>query len=306
MGFGKRKLFAPTSQADAEPVVKELILPREAAESSDPYELIGCNIKFCNYLLDAARYLPDEMLQEPIWSYQVDYYRAQVNNGGHEQYVANSGIATGRMGPTIEATQRGLAAMGAHDYGAIYASLLQLLNSGRSTAARVAEAFGLGGIGRGMEALDRRFFALAGTDRLIRQNRDFLLSLKSLRLVPHAAWETELQGLARFNPRREERASAAQREREERDANDPHVIVAKELCRRSGLGFGGWSAVDPGCKLDGQDVYGWFMRTDQGPAVAVFVSGEALLFKPELSGTTPSSHFSRRANLLAELKLSPA
>ena len=283
-----------------------MILPREAAESSDPYELIGCNIKFCNYMLDDGQFQPVEMIQEPIWSYQVDYYLAQVNNGGHEQYVGNSGIATGKMGPTIEATQRGLAAMGAHDYGAIYASLLQLLDSGRSGIGRIAGAFGFGGMARGMEDLDQRFFALAGTDRLIRQNRDFLLSLRSLRLVTYATWQAELDAVVRLNPRREERASALQRERDERDASDPHIIVAKELCRRAGRGFAGWTAVNPGCKLDGQDVHGWFMRTDQGPAVAVFVSNEALLFRPDLSGATPSSHFSRRTNLLAELQLSAA
>ena len=269
--FGKRNGSAAKAPDEAEPIVKELILPREAAESSDPYELISCNIKFLNYMLETGQFQPVEMIQEPIWSYQVDYYLGQVNNGGHEQYVGNSGIATGKMGPTIEATQRGLP-----------------------------------GMARGLEDLDERFFALAGTDRLIRQNRDFLLSLKSLRLVTYETWQAELDAVLRLNPRREERASALQQEREEREANDPHIIVAKELCRRAGRGFAGWTAVNPGCKLDGQDVHGWFMRTDQGPAVAVFAPGEALLFQPDLSGATPSSHFSRRTNLLAALQLSAA
>ena len=304
--FGKRQPSAAQTSGDAGRIVGELILPREAAESSDPYELIGCTIKFVNYMLDTGQFQPVEMIQEPIWSYQVDYYLAQVNNGGHEQYVGNSGIATGKMGPTIEATQRGLGAMGAHDYGAIYASLLELLDSGRSGLGRVAQAFGFGGMARGLEELDQRFFALAGTDRLIRQNRDFLLSLKSLRLVTYATWQAELDAVVRLNPRREERAAALEQAREEREANDPHIILAKELCRRSGRGFDGWTAVNPGCKLDGQDVHGWFMRTDRGPAVAVFAPGEALLFEPDMSGATPMSHFSRRTNLLAALQLSAA
>src|SRR5262245_9600176 len=112
MIFGKRKLFGAASPAEVEPIVKELFLTRGAAERSDPYERSSCNVQFVNYMLGAGQFQPVEMIQEPIWSYQVDYYLAQVNNGGHGQYVGNSGITTGKMGPTIEATQRGLAAIG--------------------------------------------------------------------------------------------------------------------------------------------------------------------------------------------------
>lgn len=319
------KLFGRKAAAPAEPIVKELILPREAAENSDPYKVIDCTIQYYNYLLHTAYYRPAEVIQEPMWSYQVDYYIGQVNNGGHGQYVGNSGITSGELGPTIEATQRGLAAMGAHDYGAIYSDLLRLLNSNQKRAAAIAEGRGFGEIDPAIEKLDQRFFAIKGTDRLIRQNRDFLLALKSLRLVPFASWQAEMVQLARLNPNGQERALAAKRAQEERDAKDPHLLVAKELCRRADCSFGGWTTVNPGCKLDGQDVSGWFAKTDKGLVAVFFLADEALLFRhepdvPPMQKMTPEQlaeyvtqnneklltafHFNRSKNLLATLKLS--
>src|SRR5262249_1621516 len=127
------------------PKVGELILPREAADSSDPYELIACNIDWINFLFSDGKYMPDEMIQEPIWRYQVDYYLQQVNNGGHGQYVGNSDILNENWG-SVEATQLGLAAMGAEDFAAIYADLIALLGANRNRAEAIAAGRGFGDI----------------------------------------------------------------------------------------------------------------------------------------------------------------
>ena len=96
MGFGKRtqpvgrQLSAATSATSSQHcrhlLLRELVLPHEATEG-DPYRVVHCTVQYLNYMLYTAHYLPDEMLPEPMWSYQVDYYLSQVNNGGHRQYV---------------------------------------------------------------------------------------------------------------------------------------------------------------------------------------------------------------------------
>jgi hypothetical protein len=282
-------------------IIKELVLPREAVDGDDPYSVIHHNIEFLNYLFETACYLPEEIIPEPIWSYQVDYYLAQVNNGGHGQYVGNSRVVTGKMALTIEATTRGLAAMGADDYGAIYGDLLAVLASSRELAEQIAAGSGFGEIAPVIKELDRRFFAINGTDRLIAQNRAFLLGLKTLRLVPSSEWKSEMDRLARLNPKGEERALAAKRAREERDARDPQLIMVKELCQKAGRVFGRWTAVYPNCTLDGRRIDGWFMLTDKGPAVAFFPADEAILFDNAV-GKNPGVNYTKSENLLATTK----
>jgi hypothetical protein len=290
-------------------IIKELVLPREEVDSGDPYSVIQCNIDFLNYLFETARYLPGEIIPEPIWSYEVDYYLAQVNNGGHGQYVGNSGIITGTKALAIEATKRGLAAMGADDYGAIYADLLAVLASSRELAEQIATGAGFGEIPPVIKELDRRFFALDGTERLIAQNRAFLLGLKNLRLVPSSAWKSEMDRLARLNPNGAERTLAAKRKNEERAARDPHVIMTKELCQKAGCVFVRWTARTV-CTLDGRKIDGWFMVTDKGPAVAFFLADEALLFNNEAKTDVGANrgklsaafNYTKSENLLATVK----
>jgi Domain of unknown function (DUF4375) len=301
-------------------IIKELVLPRESANSDDPYDVVHRNIQFVNYLCETALFLPEEIVPEAMWSYQVDYYLGQVNNGGHGQYVGNSRM----LASIIEPTKRGLAAMGAIDYGAIYADLHTILASNRDLAERTAAGGGFGEIDPAIKELDRRFFAIDGTDRLIAQNRAFLLGLKNLRLVRSSAWKRELERLGRLNAKREERALAARRRVEEIAAKDPRMILAKELCVRAGRVFVKWTGVNPGCQLDGKRADGWFMATDKGAAVAFFQTDGALLFKfertvPDLLTRSAAQviryltrnhrklrapfHFSKCKNLLAEVKL---
>jgi len=296
--FGRRPVFGtkgldPASRPDPGEAgrgvaLREVVLPREAATGTDPYQLVHCNIRFVNHMLETGHFRADEILPESIWSYQVDTYPAQVNNGGHDQYLQNSGIDAGRWEVTVEATRRGLAAMGAHDFGAVYEEMLRLLWPDGRVGPTLDEA-GRRALTPGPRqiatTLDKRFYDLKGTDRLIARNRAFLLGLKSLRLVPAVHWRAELDRLARLNPRGRQRAEEARRARAAREANDPQLVAAREMCRRAGLVFAGWAAVYPSCRLDGVRMPGWFMTTDKTAAVAFFLADEALLFRCE--GRTP-------------------
>ena len=278
--------------------VRELVLPKEAAVPEYPYQLIQCNMQFVKYLLFTAHVLPEEMMPEPMWSYQVEYYLAQVTNGGHGQYVASSQNLPWGLERTTQACRSGLKAMGLMDHLAIYDALLQLLSSDKDRAREFAERFRRRLVDPAADLLDERFHALTGKELIIAHNRDYLLRLPYLRLVPATEWKSEVARLADRNPRRAERAAAENRAKQERDARDPRLVTARALCEVAGRLFYGFTSINPSCKLDGAPMQGWFMATDKGPAVAFFFEREAVLCRhvesvPSLDQLTPQEamHF---------------
>ncbi len=249
---------------DGPPVVTELVLPSDAAKESDASAIIQCNIDYVNYLLETALYMPAQVIPEPFWSYQVDYYLCQVKNGGHGQYVYNSNIISPKMKLTIESTQRGLAAMGALDFATIYEDLLRIL------AKRPLDACAV-------DALDDCFWKL-DVNSVDEKNRAFLLGLPCLRLVPRESWADEMEKLGRLNPNYEKQAKALQREREKRAANDPIARIGKMLCKEAHRTFIRALSIRSWCELDGERVVGAYIQTDKGPAVIIFLEFELLLF----------------------------
>ncbi len=71
-------------------LLDHVILARKSLKSKTPYEVIQCNIDVVNYLLEEGAEMT-ELSPEALASYHVDFYQAQVSNGGIDQFVANSG-----------------------------------------------------------------------------------------------------------------------------------------------------------------------------------------------------------------------
>lgn len=262
---------------DAAVTLSELVLPREAVEAKDPGQLIAYNIRFCDYMVYRAHFRPEEMMPEPMWSYQVDYYVSEVRNGGHGQYIGNSRIACGFMDGTIRCVRQGLSAMGAFDCREIYEDMLALLALDAARTASIANSCGFGRSDPAVEALDRRFRAIGGAHPLMQANRDFLVGLPYLRIVPQEHWQAEVERLGRLNPFGKERQEAAARAREENHRGLPQMRQAELLCQKAGQEFIRFTCISTQCRLDGMPVQGWHLQTSEGLAVAFFLPGEALL-----------------------------
>ena len=66
-----------------------IVVLEASVAHDDPGEIVGSNVWFVNALLE--EYLTtDEIASAALRSYYVDYYLAQVNNGGFSQFVYNS------------------------------------------------------------------------------------------------------------------------------------------------------------------------------------------------------------------------
>ena len=85
-----------------------VIVSRQSFDSTDPSDIIDSNISFLNALFE-EHLTGDEMSQDALRSYYVDYYLAEVQNGGFSQFVYNSAWNREVVGYVIE----GLNAIGA-------------------------------------------------------------------------------------------------------------------------------------------------------------------------------------------------
>ena len=66
----------------------KIYVSQQSFDDEDEYEIVSSNIDLLNALLN--EYLnEDEIHPASLQSYYVDYYHAQVHNGGFSQFVYN-------------------------------------------------------------------------------------------------------------------------------------------------------------------------------------------------------------------------
>jgi len=153
---------------------RSIVVSRESVASDEPYDIIQSNIDFLNSLF-AGGLNVDEVSQEALLSYHVDFYLGQTNNGGFAQFVFNSDF-----NPRMVATIRdGLAAMGARRHAALFEEGAALVESyGEAWLAdftsRSLEDYGKTPNLDALRAIDRRFFEINRTEDLIVLNAAWL------------------------------------------------------------------------------------------------------------------------------------
>src|SRR4030095_16146712 len=96
------------------------------------YVLVSAVVNFVNAMMSQGLYSRYEIPAKALQAYHADYYLAQVNNGGHHQFIHNSGGALKFAVPDIRG---GLSGMAAEAHLAIFeemAALLEKFPDGRS------------------------------------------------------------------------------------------------------------------------------------------------------------------------------
>ncbi len=221
-----------TGSDAAEPFRVRSIVVRESAMSSGhPYDLVSDVVDFVNFCAAQAAIAPEEMPQNAMRSYYTDYYHAQVNNGGHGQFVGNSNW-TESFNTYI---QEGLKAFGDEKFCAIFEDLCTLMESDPERAQIIMDGRGFGDIPPEVQALDSRFFALEPDENLLPAHADWLRELPELHPVGDQDYENVLRGLAHSNPNFSKRKRAAKRQAITATTKDPLLTTAKLLCQRAGL-----------------------------------------------------------------------
>lgn len=258
-----------------------------AFASTAPYDIVESNISVVNDLF--AGYLaPGEISSAALASYYVDYYLAQVNNGGFSQFVFNSQW----NGEVVDLVRQGLRDMGASRHLALFeegARSVEALGKEKLAAYLDSQYFGDNPERDGLDAIDERFFAL---EDLVALNAAWLRRQPNLRVLSSDDLRKEVDRRSAAIPDRAARAEAAL------EAQPRYVKLIRALCDKSGLTLERVTAGTPTLFYDGNTIreltseelnkqgnaglqITWFFITDKGLYLMAEAAGRAAIFDDE-------------------------
>jgi hypothetical protein len=258
------------SQASTLPI----LVRQSVFNAEDDKEIVSALIdEYVNPLMQRGYYLMHELPANAMRSYHTDYYLAQVANGGHRQFIHNSGVPPLMLKDICE----GLAAIALEPYVGIFKDFEAFVTSDPERAARVAEHSNCE-LDPILKDLDDRFFASDCYRTLMPANGRWLKGLPELKVVPDTEFEAAIENLIAANPGGKARKMAFERPRFSSQLQDTKLVAARLLgCERHifslDVGYG-----DPSAKaLNGRSTIGWAIRTLEGPFTMFLLDDSALL-----------------------------
>jgi hypothetical protein len=276
--FGRR-VAQPPAGFDAEPRpsndARKIIVPENAYRSESPAELVQAVVNFVNFALRQAYFNRDEIAQNAMRAYHVDFYLAQVNNGGHAQFAANSNM----LDVILKDVGEGLDAM-RHEAAGIYKRFLTFAKAEPARMAKVLKGGGFGDVDPFMDGIDKEFYALNAKAPLVNANRDWLMTLPELQVVPDSEYIAVTDAFAATNRQAEQRKAEREQAAREADLKDPLKRAMIYLCMmvEEPRRFIAWHQGQQGHDLgDGVKVVRFVVETDKGMCSAFFHPQVSLL-----------------------------
>jgi hypothetical protein len=253
---------------------QSVIVSDQSVASADPYDIVYSNIEFVNALF-GEHLRADEIAPDALRSYYVDYYLAQVNNGGFSQYVYNSHWSSLMNGFIRE----GLLAMKAVGHLALFnasATLVDRLGTDGLQTFLEGEYFDENPERDSLDDNNDRFTEISETEDLIALNAAWLRSLPGLKVKTADEIKAEVARRSAALPDRAERVRAARE-------NEPRYLkLIRALIAKAGQELDRVTAGDPTHQHNGQRVLAWHFLTDKGHHYMVEADGKAVMF----DGTT--------------------
>lgn len=269
--FKKKQQASPI---DPPAAINAILVPESLHRSDDPHDLPNAVVQFVNRTIHEGFYERGELPVEALWSYNVDYYLAQVNNGGHGQFAGNSRW----LEAIVMDIQDGLEAMGLAEALGIFRDLMRFAADEPDRFVRAAEGGGFGEIDPVIRALDDRFFA-SPSSTIAPGNGRWLRSLPNLIVLPDAECDARIAALVAANTAAPARQAERTRLVQEADERDPLVQAFQHLLTlpRQRRVYQGWTAGFPREQDDGSVAHVFGVDTNAGRVNAILTASEAQL-----------------------------
>ncbi|CUT11224.1 hypothetical protein BF49_2304 [Bradyrhizobium sp.] len=177
----------------------KVVVSREALEAArDPQKahyLTGAVVDYVSRIQHFGVYTRGELPAVAIQAYHADFYLAQVCNGGHSQFIGNTGLA---MLPTTSGDAlAGLEAMGASAQHQILQEMIAWVEAHPDEAALQT---GFENRAAALSALDKRFYAVEREQPMIPLAARWIASWPELHAVAQEQYASEIERLAQLNP----------------------------------------------------------------------------------------------------------
>lgn len=240
------------------------VVPKSSFGGKSWY-ILAAIVEFSNHIRAAAQYANHELPQEVLGICYADYYLAQVNNGGHSQYVGNSGKG---LSANIDFALTGLEAIGALEQ---YRTLADLKAWIAANPEEAAAQNGFSSRAATLETLDRRFFDAEKRSSITDMAVRWIMSWSKLETVDDNRYGDRLKTLAALNPNFEKRRIWRASEQNRFNLSDKLQITVAVAC--------GAVEPEPDVKIrinagsyitfEGQSVIQWGVTTDKGLRYAI-------------------------------------
>jgi hypothetical protein len=244
-----------------------VMVSTDSFESADAYDIVFSNMTVVNALMNGGLQ-PEDIPADALRSYYVDFYVAQVLNGGFSQFVYNS-----RLHPTVLASiVHGLGAMNVPDHEAIFLAMLNVVDSADTVdletflTSDYVSATGQP-VFLALDALNDRFFRLNDTVDLVMVNSTWLRSLPNLDVRPIPEMEVEVDrriALRAASP-------VPTTDPDGRDEESEGIQIATAIAEGLGLVFEGFTGISPTYGFEG-GVYSAFFFRASGSALGFLVT----------------------------------
>ncbi len=204
-----------TKTAPAERL-QAVVMRQSAMDSSESWHAVSAVVDFVNDIQRVGLFYPTELPEHALQSYHADYYLAQVNNGGHSQFIHNLGQ---NYPLTVRNAELGLEAMGADEHLATLRKMIKWVKKNPKKAA--AQTGFSGGRDEYLDKLDSEFYAVEGKTPMADLNKAWIQSWQGLRLVSDEAYGAAMNETAKLNEHRDIRMEKRQVDHIKHRMSDP-------------------------------------------------------------------------------------
>ena len=173
-------------------LVDHIVVSQESIRNSDVYAVIESNISVVNYLLEEGAE-PGELSPDALGSYYVDYYVAEVMNGGISQFMFNCGGDH----QVLDHITRALPLLGATGHAELFSEVRARWEAKEAEEQRAFLDGGLFESADPFEELSDRFSELNGAEDLIELNAAFIRNHPTVEAVRLEHLEAHLAGIWR-------------------------------------------------------------------------------------------------------------